>query len=69
MNGGSREGTRRAISPNRCPRGSYDSSDSNDFVEFLGGEDARWGGVSSPLPEYYTIIKTRRASAAIFGVA
>lgn len=45
------------------------SSDSGDLAKLLRGEDARWGGVSSPLLGYYTIIKTREAFDAIFGVA
>lgn len=68
MNGGSREGTQRE--PYRRTDALEETTTlriPDDFGEFLGGEDARWGGVSSPLPEYYTIIKTRRASAAIFG--
>lgn len=68
MNGGSREGSQKAISPSRCLSRlrTENSSDSDDLAKLLGGEDARWGGVSSPLLGYYMIIKTRGASAAIF---
>lgn len=70
MNGGSREGTQKAISPSRCLSRlrTENSSDSDDLAKLLRGEDARWGGVSSPLLGYYMIIKTRRASAVIFSV-
>lgn len=44
------------------------SSDSGDLASLLRGEEAQWGGVSSPLLGYYMIIKTRRVSAAISGV-
>lgn len=70
MNGGSREGTQRE--PYRradAPEQATTLRILGDLAELLRGEDARWGGVSTPLPKYYTIIKTRGASAAIFGVA
>lgn len=68
MNGGSREGLQKAISPEQMPP-SAGSSDSDDLAELLTGEDARWGRVNFASSRYYTIIKTHGVSAVIFNIA